>query len=208
MPTDPNLSDPVVPFRLGGQVALDFVNTVSSWTKSVSNDYLGSFAKLVAWTQQSGLIDDENARGLLNRTSAKRSALSLHEVVELRGIVRRILVAIIDDTPPAGNDLKSLNAILKEARAEQTLTCASGTFGWELRASVDPRSLILTIALAAADFLEHADFARLKRCPPPIGCGWLFLDESRNRSRKWCSMEYCGGTAKARRFAETHRQPR
>jgi predicted RNA-binding Zn ribbon-like protein len=59
------------------------------------------------------------------------------------------------------------------------------------------------------DVLRMADLARLRRCPPAAGgCGWVFLDHSRNGSRRWCRMADCGTTAKARRLTERRRAAR
>jgi predicted RNA-binding Zn ribbon-like protein len=57
--------------------------------------------------------------------------------------------------------------------------------------------------------LRMADLAGLRRCPPDAGgCGWVFLDHSRNGSRRWCRMADCGTTAKARRLTERRRAAR
>ena len=59
---------------------------------------------------------------------------------------------------------------------------------------------------ALVDLLRKADLSRLRVCPlDEDGCGWLFLDRSRNLSRKWCSMDECGAHAKARRLTERRR---
>jgi predicted RNA-binding Zn ribbon-like protein len=65
------------------------------------------------------------------------------------------------------------------------------------------------VADAAVDVVRTADLARLRRCPPDAGgCGWVFLDHSRNGSRRWCRMADCGTTAKARRLTERRRAAR
>jgi predicted RNA-binding Zn ribbon-like protein len=64
-------------------------------------------------------------------------------------------------------------------------------------------------AVAAYDLLFTADLDRLGRCPTEEGgCGWLFLDHSRNRSRRWCRMADCGAEVKARRLTERRRAAR
>ncbi|HWT23248.1 MAG TPA: CGNR zinc finger domain-containing protein, partial [Solirubrobacteraceae bacterium] len=58
----------------------------------------------------------------------------------------------------------------------------------------DLRSPLWPVAVAAVDLLRDPErLARLKQCGH---CRWLFLDASRNRSRRWCSMEHCGTAAK------------
>jgi predicted RNA-binding Zn ribbon-like protein len=65
------------------------------------------------------------------------------------------------------------------------------------------------VAQDAVDLLSGIELARLGRCPVEDGgCGWLFLDHSRNRSRRWCTMENCGTGAKATRLTERRRRSR
>lgn len=68
---------------------------------------------------------------------------------------------------------------------------------------------IQVTAVAALDLLQTADLHRLKTCPPEHGgCGWVFLDTSKNGSRRWCSMDDCGTHAKSRRLAQRRRDSR
>jgi hypothetical protein len=65
------------------------------------------------------------------------------------------------------------------------------------------------LAFAAVDLVRTADLTQLRACPlPEGGCGWLFLDLSRNRSRRWCAMEDCGTQAKSRRLTDRRRSTR
>ena len=196
--------EPAVPFRFGGHDALDFVNTVDSWMRPFERDYIETFEQLVAWSRQVGLIEAAKARSLLG-TTPRFAAVAHREALALRDLLLRIFGAVIDDDTPRRSDMLTLNRLLAEARRQQVLTPSAGKFGWTWAGEVDPRTPTLLIALAAADLLERIDLTRLKRCPGPDGCGWLFIDVSRNRSRRWCSMDYCGSFAKARRFAKAHR---
>jgi predicted RNA-binding Zn ribbon-like protein len=53
------------------------------------------------------------------------------------------------------------------------------------------------VAHAATALLTSGDLDRLKLC---AGCHWVFLDSSRNHSRRWCTMEVCGTDEKKRRY--------
>jgi predicted RNA-binding Zn ribbon-like protein len=65
------------------------------------------------------------------------------------------------------------------------------------------------LAFLAVELLRTVDLAQVRVCPPAEGgCGWLFLDRSRNGSRRWCSMEDCGAQAKARRLNDRRRSQR
>ncbi len=55
------------------------------------------------------------------------------------------------------------------------------------------------IAISALSVVTDArELARVKKCPG-VGCGWVFIDETKNARRKWCIMETCGNRAKAAR---------
>ncbi|MBA8881213.1 CGNR zinc finger domain-containing protein [Phyllobacterium myrsinacearum] len=56
--------------------------------------------------------------------------------------------------------------------------------------------------LSAMRLLEPARLERIKICP---NCHWLYFDESRNRSRRWCDMTVCGNRAKAQRHYRRNR---
>jgi predicted RNA-binding Zn ribbon-like protein len=64
----------------------------------------------------------------------------------------------------------------------------------------DLASVLWPVVLSAQALLCTADCSRVKACSPPDGCGWLYYDSSRNRSRRWCSMQSCGNAAKARSY--------
>ena len=53
------------------------------------------------------------------------------------------------------------------------------------------------IVASAQSLLSSKEVARVKECP---NCGWLFLDTSKNQSRRWCSMNTCGVHDKMRRY--------
>jgi len=57
--------------------------------------------------------------------------------------------------------------------------------------------LHIPVAISAVELLTSSEHRLVKQCPGPH-CGWLFLDESRNRTRRWCSMQICGNRTKAR----------
>jgi len=93
------------------------------------------------------------------------------------------------------------------------ITCLSiFKFGGELSVRWGDRRLLRfvgQIVLASGvDLLLGDDPSRLKQCPAPDGCGWLFYDASKNATRRWCSMRMCGNGAKARRFQRRQRGAR
>jgi predicted RNA-binding Zn ribbon-like protein len=55
---------------------------------------------------------------------------------------------------------------------------------------------LATIVAVVAEARASGAWPRLKACRQET-CGWVFYDGSRNRSSSWCSMQVCGGRAKA-----------
>jgi predicted RNA-binding Zn ribbon-like protein len=77
---------------------------------------------------------------------------------------------------------------------------AENGFYWHMTGNKAKLDWILNpVIRSAADLLISEEFSRIKKCADPT-CGWLFLDISRNRSRRWCDMRDCGNRAKASRF--------
>jgi predicted RNA-binding Zn ribbon-like protein len=62
-------------------------------------------------------------------------------------------------------------------------------------------SRILAVAYTA---MADESWTRLKACRLD-DCQWAFYDQSKNRSRTWCSMKVCGNRAKARAYRERQR---
>jgi predicted RNA-binding Zn ribbon-like protein len=197
-----------VPFRFGGRACLDFVNTVSCRTRPVRREYLADYATLAAWAWQVELIGEEQAMQLQQRAAeAPRAARRAHcEAIELREALYRLFRAVMQGEPPHAHDMAGLNEHLSRARPLERLVPASGAFAWQWCSEPLPFGApSLLAAISAAEFLTRDDLSRLRDCPGPDGCGWLFYDETRNRSRRWCSMDHCGGAAKTRRFRERAR---
>lgn len=61
------------------------------------------------------------------------------------------------------------------------------------------------ILIDAGELVTDGRLDRIGQCDPDEGCGWLFLDTTRNGSRRWCSMDTCGSAAKARAWYHRHR---
>src|ERR671930_579256 len=60
--------------------------------------------------------------------------------------------------------------------------------------------VLAPVVWSAAELLTSGPLERVRECPGDDTCGWLFLDTSRNGSRRWCDMRTCGNRAKARRY--------
>ena len=193
----------------GGRLCLDFANTADWHASEHPEEGLVDYAALVAWGQQADLLDSAQAAALL-REAARRpaeAAAILERGLALREAIYRIFAAIAGERPPAGADLDMLNAALAEAMAHAQVAPAAEGFVWGWREHDPPPldRMLWPVVRSAADLLTADELDRVRHCADD-NCGWLFMDMSRNRSRRWCSMQGCGNRAKARRFYARRQQ--
>ena len=197
------MSDASTPsFELsGGCLALDFANTWEDRGRS-ETDKLGSYLDLVAFAGQAGILDRRQAETLVSRAHdrAAAAARALAASIELREAVYRIFSRQAAGASDDERDLERLSAAVARAAARLHLEADGGGFTWRwhgLETSLE--APLAPIARSAAELLTGGDLGRVRECDG-ARCTWLFQDSSRNRSRRWCSMESCGNRAKARRY--------
>jgi predicted RNA-binding Zn ribbon-like protein len=183
---------------VGGHPALDLANTLAPRLPEGA-DYLTSPATLLRWARMIDLLDAAEAERVAeawDKTPAEGAA-ALRDVLTLRALI---------DPALAGRDLDALTWRWAEAVGRSMLEpAADGTV--RLRVGTEAALLIPDrLADAVVDLVRNADLSRLHSCPlPDGGCGWLFLDRSRNGSRRWCSMDDCGTVVKSRRLTARRR---
>lgn len=187
---------------VGGRPCLDFTNTVSGRRAGERRDRLTSYEALARWSRHAGLIDQATLRRLLAAQQERPddAARVLERAVALRESLYRMLRAAGDGRRPRAADITVLNREWCEALKHLQLTTGEPCCTVECRGAGDALDRMLwTIAQSATELLTSGDVQRVKACDDQE-CAWLFVDESRNRSRRWCDMRDCGNRAKARRF--------
>lgn len=191
------------PFGIvGGHLCLDFANTVSWRKTAVHSDRLATYADLLSWARGVGVLTD--AQGLrLIQESIRRPADAdavLAKAVRLREALHRIFSTISRRSEPSRQDLDIVNAAVTTALTKLRLVPRDGAFAWAWDA--DPHALdqvLWPVARSAVELLTSDRLDRIKECADDR-CGWLFLDTTKNRIRRWCSMSDCGNRAKVRRY--------
>ena len=186
----------VVPRR---DLSLDFVNTLA-WRGSSREDSLHSTSDLLKWLVSVGTISGAAAAGLQKWLEASPAlAVSvLAEAIALRETLYRLLRCIATGSSPQADDLRRFNEALAEAPPRAILEQVESGFGWRIDAKPGAASLLAAVLWSAADILVAAESSRLRECANDR-CLWLFFDDSKNGSRRWCSMQSCGNRAKAHR---------
>jgi predicted RNA-binding Zn ribbon-like protein len=120
--------------------------------------------------------------------------------IHLREAIYRVFSHHFAGTPAPETDLTLLNDIACQANAHLQLTRHDNTYQWRFPPTLQGVNLILwPIARHAAQLLTSDQAARVRECEDDRGCGYLFIDQTKNHSRRWCSMESCGNRAKAKR---------
>jgi predicted RNA-binding Zn ribbon-like protein len=185
---------------VAGDLALDFVNTQDGAPEEPPGfECLQSPGDLVAWALRVGLLSEEGADRALRRARRRRADADAAYARAL--VLRRSLYAIfravaLASTPPPG-ELTALREAESEALAHGVLTPAGGSFAWTWEVESEPAGPLWCVTHAATELLTSPRLARVKRCD---ACRWLFLDTSKNRSRRWCTMEECGTHEKVKRY--------
>lgn len=174
------------PVRLvGGRLCLDFLNT-ADWSSSgdVLHEKLTDQRDLEIWCR----------RVKLGKRIALEDPATLDELRAFRASLRRLFLAAVTGEKPKKKDLAHFNQVLEMDSSCAPLAVRQGAFAFNKDIPVAQ-----AIGLSALAVLtQPTEIERVEVCPSD-DCGWLFLDESKNRRRRWCSMETCGNRAKARR---------
>jgi predicted RNA-binding Zn ribbon-like protein len=195
---------------LGGRLSLDFVNTADWHASDHPVEFLTSYSDLVVWSQHVGILTDHQAQRLLKKAARRPEDANavLERAIALREAIYRIFSAISRGGPPQAADLAAFNAELSGALAQSRIVSTAEGFAWDWAGAEDTLDQMLwPVVHDAAGLLTSEELDRVGQCAADR-CGWLFLDTSRNRSRRWCSMEDCGNRAKARRYYERKRAVR
>ena len=185
----------------GGWLCLDFANTIYNRKSRISEDYLSSYHSILTWTRKVNCLEDDEI-GVLSRLAKMNPGMAEAGQIEIqmaRESLFMIFQSITKGLKPAGSEISQFNRNLSQSMSMLRLRMNenyTAKWTWEPGDS----SLLLPlfpIYKSAYDLLTSNFLQKVKECP---SCSWLFLDSTKNRSRKWCDMQSCGSSAKARRY--------
>ena len=186
----------------GGLLCLDFANTLDNRTDVHPQELLNSYNDLVLWSQQAQVLSEQDAQQLLEDAEQRPSEATrvLKRAIEGREAIFRIFKAVAEDESPEEEDLTILSAMVAEAQKHAQLVPGTKGFHWDWAGkSNDLDCMLWPVVRSAADFLTSDDLDTVRVCASD-SCNWLFIDTSKNHSRRWCNMKSCGNREKARRF--------
>jgi len=186
----------------GGALALDFANTVGGTHVSPTHDHLRDYGDIVRFAALAGGLAPTVAKRLAQRAERDpRRASAVYELgIALREAVWAVFSALASGDVPRESDLALIGDAAAAGAARSRLVYDRDGVGWSLPSDSDELERPLwEIARSAAELLTSDEHDRIKECASTT-CEWVFLDRSRNHSRRWCDMSDCGNRAKARRF--------
>jgi len=187
--------------RLG--LCLEFANTLHWHASERPHETLQNYEDFLAWTAAQRIVSPGELAALARRArAAQPAAAAYRRAISLREAIYRIFVARIAGKAPARNDADVLNQELQRALAHYRIEFDAEGPTWRCaRQGPQLDGPLWPIVQSASELLLSQDLReRVGQCADPAGCGWLFLDLSKNRSRRWCSMQECGNRAKQRRL--------
>jgi predicted RNA-binding Zn ribbon-like protein len=188
---------------------LAFANTLRWHASDRPQETLYSYSDLLAWARGAALLTEREERQLLRDAAARpaEAGQALSRALALREAIYRIFVALIHAEAPDEADLDELNATLAQITTGAHVVRTQQGWAWQwgqpeevLDAPIGP------IARSAAELLISEQRERVGQCADDRGCGWLFLDTSKNRRRRWCDISGCGNRAKQRRHYQRVRK--
>ena len=189
---------------LGGELCLDFANGLRAGHGDHRSGYLANYADLVRWARHAGALGEERAQRLLleaeNRPQEATS--SFERALALRETVYRVFSAVARAADPDPSDLDLLSAAHVSTLERYHITGKEDGFGWVKVGGADElEEPLWPVVLSTTSLLTSGQLDRVKACPlDEGGCGWLFRDASKNKSRRWCDMGECGSRVNMRRL--------
>ncbi len=193
----------------GGHPALDFVNTLDHrFREEGPVELLESYDDLLRFLQQSSLLNAQQAAQLAGAVQKGAAVWVLQSARELREAAASTLYSAVEGRSPAAADLRALEQYFlganhhRQLRWLQPPLSSSERWGaswvWG-RFESDVELPVWILAQAASELLTSNELGRVRTCGSET-CRWLFLDTSKNHTRRWCNMKTCGNRMKARRF--------
>jgi predicted RNA-binding Zn ribbon-like protein len=207
---------------MGGNPALDFVDTVGGLRGAEpqpEDELLREYDDLVVLGLKTGALSERAARRL-RRTAAERpdeAEAVLARAREKRELIDAVFRPLSEDTEPPAEVLAELRDFGAEAIARGEFVPAAsasprgrpvpapGGFAWSWDHRDELDAPLWPIAHAAVELLTDGPLDRIKTCGR---CRWLFLDTTKNHSRRWCSTEGCGTDEKKERYVARRRARR
>lgn len=191
-----------------GHPILEFTNTVHNHASQHPTETLFRYEDLLGWAKSVGIVRSEQTQTLTRKAASQpeEAAAVLATCLRLRESIYRIFMAKTEGKSPSGKDLGVLNSIVSRLTNGAQVVQQGDKFEWQWNLEKDSLDAPLRlIALSAVDLMTSENYKWVGQCADEDGCGWLFVDTSKNHSRRWCDINDCGNRAKQRRYQKRAR---
>ncbi len=192
---------------IGGDLSLDLANTTDRHgDPGAADDLSPGYANVVDWFEYANVLDAQQARRLLlvAGRNPRDAAAIRRRMVALREATYAIVLAIIDGRDADADHLEMLNQEVAHAQGARHLIARDSGLEWDWTAPIGLDRILWEASLAAERLLTSDRLARLRQCDAPE-CQRVFLDTSRNGSRRYCTSTGCGAVERVRRFRDRQR---
>ena len=195
---------------LGGDLALNFVDTIGGLLDGgpkPEDELLRSYEDLVLFGLDQGVLSARLAAALRRRADARPAdaRAALDAALQRRSLLDAAFRPLASGERPPARVLEELGRFGAEALANGQLVREASGFAWRWTDSSDLLTPLWPVAHAAVELMTDGPLERIKGCGR---CRWLFLDTTKNNSRRWCSAVDCGKTEKMERYVARRRERR
>ncbi|WP_109489052.1 CGNR zinc finger domain-containing protein [Occallatibacter savannae] len=188
----------------GGHPALDLVNTLDwRFRESGPEELLADYSDVLRFCEQSAVLTSMEARRLVRTVPESKGAKVLAQIRELREAAAELFYAAIEGTSPAQSSVRRLEEYFAPARAKQTTRWTGEKLEWVLEQTSEAACPLWLLSLKTAELATSEQMSLARQCGSEE-CRWLFIDTSKNHTRRWCNMKICGNRMKARRYKAQH----
>lgn len=184
----------------GGCIVFNFTNTVNTRVQTPKFDYLKDYRELLAWAEKTEVLDRKRLELISTCVEGdeENGKRVFKKAIKTRELLYVFFSAIAKGRAPGADVAESFNIALGQAFSKIKITIGSEegkvTFADRKVSLEEPLWKILA---SAYEILAEVNYERIRECP---GCGWLFLDTSKNGKRRWCNMQVCGSNDKSLRY--------
>ena len=188
---------------VAGHPVLDFVNTLDNrFSAKGPDERLRSYADLLDFLHASNLLSLHQVRELGAAAQSQSQQHALHRTLALRENLSTVFYTFSDGTPLDGclTELQREFASTREMLALKWTSDDEGHACWDWDDSKrNAQWPVSILAREAESLLLSRELKSVKQCARST-CRWLFMDLSKNHTRRWCDMKLCGNRVKASRF--------
>lgn len=192
---------------IAGALCLDFANTIHNFRAVDNEEELRAIYDLLEWAKEAGLLSraDHDRLAAHYKRNPREAAAALAKGTAIRDLLLSIFASIANGRSISSQRQSELNSALAHEPGLLRVMKKSDRIEKEwMSAAEGLRQVFFAVLTSAAELLASDRLRRIRECAS-AECTWLFIDVSRNRSRRWCDMSSCGNRMKARRHYQRSR---